>query len=883
MKKYVKHIVLATLFVVCAITTIWAINYDKSTTPLNNEITSGVTGSINVPIKTMKEGVIATSSTITNKQYGDTIEVVAPIEEGYVFLYWLDGARNKILSYQSTYNYRILSATPDLRAVYLDQTKARVVFLDANQNQIAVAEPTNIDGVLSIAAPASNLIPVRPGYEITGWSQTLSNLTVDANGVAYVQAIYERDNSQFNELINVYIDDVLYGSYEFDKKVTIIADLTKEDYNFSHWMIDDVIYSYNFTITLTITHELKLYKVYTEVSPTKKSIAFIYNNAFVYPFGSNTQITYVGKYELVDDAELVDVGIILYKSSSANLFDLNTEGVIKVASSKQSNNNEYVITNLSPLNNEKWYAKSYIVYDYDNGGGTARFTSYSDSTFVIDLEKDQTYDDILVDFNDGSKTAYQPATDILINGKSWNLFNVVLDADTGNHVISGKSIRMEHNRNSSGSAWIQSNFKILGGIQSISLYSGIYSAGAGTAKFVVEYSYDGENWDLIGEEITVTGNSLQLERFEYINIVSDVFIRVRTTSGGSTSRINIDNFQVNPIVDTVPPVFSGLTNKEVIIGQSFDSKAGVSALDNIDGDVTSRIQVSGTVDTNILGTYILEYTVSDYSGNITVQSISVEVVDISDSQKADIAATNLTKPNAGHLYTDNFTLSITSSYGSTVEWTSNNAAITISGANATVVRPEGDNVNVRLTWVLSLNSEERTGYVDVVVVSVASVTTIYSTGFESSEGFTAGTTYNNTNIIYQGPSGQQWGFYYGTPSTTGPISGSQSGQLRFYTANPDRLGYMFTNFNITGRITTITFKALNTSGNNVMVEYSIDGGSTWGNGQTFTLGTSSGTYTYNVNLTEATSSFRVKFTLVPGTTNGSRVTIDDVQINGYPN
>ena len=51
----------------------------------------------------------------------------------------------------------------------------------------------------------------------------------------------------------------------------------------------------------------------------------------------------------------------------------------------------------------------------------------------------------------------------------------------------------------------------------------------------------------------------------------------------------------------------------------------------------------------------------------------------------------------------------------------------------------------------------------------------YSTGFESSEGFVASTTYNNTEEKAFGPVGKQWKVYYGTASTTSGayISGQQ--------------------------------------------------------------------------------------------------------------
>jgi hypothetical protein len=45
------------------------------------------------------------------------------------------------------------------------------------------------------------------------------------------------------------------------------------------------------------------------------------------------------------------------------------------------------------------------------------------------------------------------------------------------------------------------------------------------------------------------------------------------------------------------------------------SDAGATAADQEDGDITSRIVVANPVDTTVLGTYTITYTVSDLSGN----------------------------------------------------------------------------------------------------------------------------------------------------------------------------------------------------------------------------------------------------------------------------
>jgi len=158
---------------------------------------------------------------------------------------------------------------------------------------------------------------------------------------------------------------------------------------------------------------------------------------------------------------------------------------------------------------------------------------------------------------------------------------------------------------------------------------------------------------------------------------------------------------------------------------------------------------------------------------------------------------------------------------------------------------------------------------------------IYSTGFESADGFTAGTTYNNTTVTYTGASGKQWGTYYGTPSTTTPLAGSQSMQMRWYTTSASNLGYTFTNFDL-ANVTTVSFKAANTAGINVIVSYSTDGGTTYTNPQTYTLTTTATTYTYTVSATGAIPSVRLKFqltyTTAPAAT--SRLYLDDISVSG---
>ncbi|GHU61790.1 hypothetical protein FACS189418_2050 [Clostridia bacterium] len=67
--------------------------------------------------------------------------------------------------------------------------------------------------------------------------------------------------------------------------------------------------------------------------------------------------------------------------------------------------------------------------------------------------------------------------------------------------------------------------------------------------------------------------------------------------------------------------------KEIQLGDIFDAMDGVSASDVDDGDLTSQISVSGTVDTTIVGIYSLTYSVQNAKGYQATKEVVVVVND----------------------------------------------------------------------------------------------------------------------------------------------------------------------------------------------------------------------------------------------------------------
>ena len=77
--------------------------------------------------------------------------------------------------------------------------------------------------------------------------------------------------------------------------------------------------------------------------------------------------------------------------------------------------------------------------------------------------------------------------------------------------------------------------------------------------------------------------------------------------------------------DTTAPVLSGVDDVTMEQDSEFEPLAGVSATDDVDGDVTDAVKVSGSVDAAKPGEYVLTYTVSDKTGNTATAERMVTV------------------------------------------------------------------------------------------------------------------------------------------------------------------------------------------------------------------------------------------------------------------
>ncbi len=117
-------------------------------------------------------------------------------------------------------------------------------------------------------------------------------------------------------------------------------------------------------------------------------------------------------------------------------------------------------------------------------------------------------------------------------------------------------------------------------------------------------NYDGD----LTAEVEVVGSVDANKKGTY-----EITYSVRDSSGNTTTvtrTVVVKDFK-NPDIK-----LKGAGKIELLLGNDY-MEPGYIATDNYDGDITSKVSVSGTVNKNKVGTYTLTYTVEDSSGNKT--------------------------------------------------------------------------------------------------------------------------------------------------------------------------------------------------------------------------------------------------------------------------
>lgn len=104
--------------------------------------------------------------------------------------------------------------------------------------------------------------------------------------------------------------------------------------------------------------------------------------------------------------------------------------------------------------------------------------------------------------------------------------------------------------------------------------------------------------------------------------------------------------------DREGPVITLEGGENVIVYNGETYTDTFTAVDDVDGDITSKVKVEGSVDTNTNGTYTLQYSISDAHNNKTTATRTVTVMDKPKDGPEDEKTIYLTFDDGPYKYTD---------------------------------------------------------------------------------------------------------------------------------------------------------------------------------------------------------------------------------------
>ncbi|MEY8849392.1 immunoglobulin-like domain-containing protein [Psychroserpens sp. XS_ASV72] len=358
-----------------------------------------------------------------------------------------------------------------------------------------------------------------------------------------------------------------------------------------------------------------------------------------------------------------------------------------------------------------------------------------------------------------------------------------------------------------------------------------------------------------------------------------VTYNVSDAAGNAASEV-IRTVIVNP--DTTAPVITlnGASTITLNVGDTYVEQ-GATAVDNWDGDLTSSIVISGSVNTSVAGTYFVNYNVSDSSGNaanqvtrtVNVTADTTPPVIVLNGASVINLLVGDTYNEQGATATDNLDGDLTSS-------------IIIGGSV---------NTSVAGTYSVTYNVSDSAGNAAAEVIRTVNVsepssgcsggvsTFPYTEGFESSFG----------GWVQSGADDIDWTRdANGTPSSsTGPSSAFEGSFYIYVEASGNGTGYPNKQAILTSPCfdlsslseATFSFKYHQYGSSNmgtIDLEISDDNGGSWSSIWNSSGNLGNSWQTANVNLDAYTGgSIQLRFNRITGSTWQADIAIDDISLD----
>lgn len=134
--------------------------------------------------------------------------------------------------------------------------------------------------------------------------------------------------------------------------------------------------------------------------------------------------------------------------------------------------------------------------------------------------------------------------------------------------------------------------------------------------------------DLIGSIEDASKTTVYFESGEeYVSYVKEGAyverIIVEDVHGNKSASLRV---KINVRTEDLKPYFEGIEDTIIKVGDSINLYENIKAIDTEDGDITSLIKISGTVNNKKAGDYVVTYTVTDSHKN-TVKKLRIITVE----------------------------------------------------------------------------------------------------------------------------------------------------------------------------------------------------------------------------------------------------------------
>ncbi|AOY77996.1 InlB B-repeat-containing protein [Clostridium formicaceticum] len=335
-------------------------------TPPKSNLMVDIEGSGTVKLN----GENITSENTYKYSRNETIRLEATEGDGYVFAYWQDVRIENILSTDRVYEC-VMGTGIHIKAVFNSTStdEFTVVFKD-QRGRILKTETVEKGGD---ATPPQD--PVLAGYEFVGWDKAYTNVTTDL----IINALFERSSNTYTvTVVNGRVEGT-QENFQYDTRVTVIADTAPAGQKFSHWQQNGVKISTSSTYSFFMPMKpITLEAVFVGEATVIEKVPFITLLQDVHVDNSNKTMMFFANREVPNGYTLVENGILLLKESASWSGDLTVDtSNVLYGKIKNNSTDQFYIRKVDINSGDTWYARAYLIYQ-DTGGNM--ITVYSNNT-----------------------------------------------------------------------------------------------------------------------------------------------------------------------------------------------------------------------------------------------------------------------------------------------------------------------------------------------------------------------------------------------------------------------------------------------------------------------------------------------------------------------